>query len=67
MKMYYYEVWGDMSADRTADQYPTVAVCEDCIKAQEQSGEDNQLVSGGTELVTDTDETCHFCDCGFDD
>ena len=66
MKMHYCEVWGDMTADRTSDQYPTVPVCEGCMKEQEDSGEDNQIVSTG-ELVTDKSETCHFCDCGFDD
>ena len=66
-KMYYCEVWGDMGADRTADQYPTVAVCEDCIKEQESSGEDNQIISCGTKLVTDKNEICHFCDCGLDE
>ena len=66
-KMYYCMIWGDMSADSAADQYPTVAVCESCIKDQKSRGEDNQIVSDGAELVTDESETCHFCDCGFDD
>ena len=66
-KMYYCQVWGDMTADSAADQYPTVAVCEDCIKEQELRGQDNQIVTGGTEIVTDKDETCSFCDCGMDE
>ena len=59
-------VWGDMSADSAADQYPEVPVCTDCIAAEEKSGEDSQIVSVG-DTVKDSDATCHFCDCGIDD
>jgi hypothetical protein len=65
-KMYYCEVWGDMAADSAADQYPTVAVCESCIKEQGARAEGNEIVSVGIKLVTDKSETCHFCGCGFD-
>ena len=65
--MYYCQVWGDMSADSAADQYPTVAVCETCIKEQESLGEDNQIVTGGDEIVTDEDETCFFCDAAMNE
>lgn len=66
-KMYYCQVWGDLTADKTDDQYPTVAVCEDCIEDQQSRGEQNEIVSVSTELVSDKDEACHFCDRGLDD
>lgn len=28
-------VWGDMTADRAADQYPTVTLCPDCLSGHE--------------------------------
>jgi hypothetical protein len=59
-------VWGDLAADSAADQYPEVPVCEDCIQAEQKSGEDSQIVSVGGP-VSDKDATCHFCDSGAED
>lgn len=55
-------IWGDMSADRVGDQYPTVAVCDDCAEAHSKGDEDNEaaILSCGTHQSHDGDE-CHFC------
>lgn len=54
------QIWGDMAADRVDDQYPTVAVCEDCVTAHTK-GEDAMIVA----VVGDYDEAygeeCYFC------
>lgn len=56
-----------MTAISAANQYPRVAVCDECIREQEAAGEDNQVVLGGTELVRNENESCHLCVRDFDD
>lgn len=59
-------IWGDMMADRAADQYPQEPVCTDCIAAEEAKGKDSRIVSvGGT--LADSDAVCYFCECSADD
>ncbi len=52
------QLFGNPSADRTDDIYPTVPVCAEHIK----SGyvEDGPIMSVG-EKCTDPDARCHFC------
>ena len=38
-------IWGDMSSDRTSEQYRSVTVCNDCVSAEQSSGEDSQIVT----------------------
>lgn len=59
-------VWGDMSADRASDQYPTVNVCDECIAADAES-EDPQIVSIDGNFDEAYGEECHFCDKSIDD
>lgn len=53
-------IQSDMSSDRASKQYPMVAVCEDCVKAEKARGEDSQIV-----YVEDYDpnsgDVCAFC------
>ena len=54
------QVWGDMSADRFDDQYPTVTVCNNCAEANVK-GEDAaivMIVGGYDEAYGDE---CYFC------
>ncbi len=53
-------IWGDMSSDRVDEQYPSVTVCDDCVSAEQSSGEDSQIVtvSGYDPSLGDT---CEFC------
>lgn len=57
-------VWGDLSADRTSDQYPSVAVCDDCAETQAVSSEDHDaaIISVGPFDSSYGDDECHFCD-----
>lgn len=54
-------IMGDMSSERSSENYPTVPVCDDCVQANEDAKEDSQIVSVG-----DYDDTlgdkCEFCD-----
>lgn len=59
-------IWGDMMADRAADQYPQEPLCTDCIAAEEADGENSRIVSVG-EALTDSDTVCYFCGCSADD
>jgi len=52
------QIWGDMSADRVDDQYPTVTVCDACAEAHSQ-GENAAIlhVVGGYEKITASSAT----------
>ncbi|MFP5424497.1 MAG: hypothetical protein ACLGJA_01440 [Gammaproteobacteria bacterium] len=54
-------VQGDMLADRTCEQYPTVTLCEACIREDEQSGPNRQIlvVEGASDGALD--DTCEWC------
>lgn len=54
------QVWGDLSADRVEDQYPTVTVCNDCT-VENLKGEEPAIVTvvGGYDPVNG--EECKFC------
>jgi len=67
INMYSCQVYGDMTADRADDQYPTVAVCQECINEQYALKEKNLIVGVSSSLVTRNDESCHFCDRGVND
>jgi hypothetical protein len=58
-------LWGDLSSDRTSEQYPEAPVCTDCIAEQAGKGENSCIVSVGGNVV-DRDATCALCDAGFD-
>ncbi|MBN8735890.1 MAG: hypothetical protein J0H27_06445 [Xanthomonadales bacterium] len=67
IELWWCEIWGDLAADRAADQYPTVPVCADCISAdQNTSGEDKRILSVG-DVVNDPREECYFRDNHPDD
>lgn len=59
-------IWGDLSSDRTGEQYPTVAVCDDCVKAEQARGEDSQIVTVG-DYDSDYGNVCEFCGEEFED
>lgn len=53
-------IWGDMSADSAADQYPEVNVCGSCIAEDNQRGEDAQIVN-----VLGPYDSDYGSDCGL--
>jgi hypothetical protein len=53
-------IFGDLSADSTSDQYPTVTLCDDCIAKDEKLREDSQIVSIDGNAPDDS-ESCEWC------
>lgn len=54
-------LWGDMGADRAADQYPTEKVCKTCIRKFDTP--DNEIiVSVGRDLGQFDASKCYFSD-----
>ncbi len=56
-------VWGDMSADKASDQYPSVAVCNDCAETESIGSEDTDaaILTVGSFDPSLGEEACHFC------
>ena len=54
-------LWGDMSADRASEQYPTKKVCKSCIGKFSKPGND-VIVSLGADLGQLDGSECFFAD-----
>ncbi len=54
-------ILGEMSSDRASEQYPSVTVCDDCVSAEQSSGEESQIVTV-SECDPTLGNTCEFCD-----
>ncbi|EMJ4935765.1 hypothetical protein N5C93_01940 [Pseudomonas nitroreducens] len=53
-------VFGDMQSDRTAEQYPTVTLCDDCVEQDALSKDNRQIVSMG-DYDDSFGDTCEWC------
>lgn len=53
-------VFGDMQSDRTAEQYPTVTLCNDCVEQDSLAKEDSQIVTLG-EYDESFGDCCEWC------
>jgi hypothetical protein len=53
-------IWGDMSSDRASEQYPSVTVCNDCVSAEQSSGEESQIVTV-SQYDSNLGDACEFC------
>lgn len=53
-------IFGDLSSDETDDNYPTVAVCDECVAKHEAAQEDSKVVSVSSHDPVHGDE-CDFC------
>lgn len=53
-------IWGDLTSERSSENYPMVPVCDDCVNSNEKAKEESGIVS-----VHDFDkslgDTCEFC------
>jgi hypothetical protein len=54
-------LWGDMSADRASDQYPTEKVCKSCIRKFNKPDYE-VIVSVGSDLGKLDASECFFAD-----
>ncbi|SBW80305.1 hypothetical protein PVE_R1G2420 [Pseudomonas veronii 1YdBTEX2] len=53
-------IYGDMSADSAADQYPTVNLCNDCVATDDAQGENHQIVIKQA-YDHNMGDTCEWC------
>lgn len=53
-------VFGDMQSDSTAEQYPRVTICDDCVEQDSLSNEDNQIVTLG-DYDESFGDSCEWC------
>lgn len=53
-------LWGDMSADRTDDQYPQANVCDNCVEKYSNI-EESPIVLVQGEYDSDYGEECELC------
>jgi len=54
-------IYGDLSSDSTSDQYPTVTLCEACIRQDQALEERSQIVAIEGDAGPD-DGPCEWCD-----
>lgn len=54
-------IYGDLSSDSAADNYPTVQICDECVEADAKKQEDAQIVSAG-KYDASFGDSCEFCD-----
>ena len=54
-------VYGEMSADSAADQYPTVNLCNECVDADASAKEDAQIVSIEGDYDPGLGDSCEWC------
>ena len=47
-----YEVWGDMSAEKSSDAYPMMDLCSDCVSSYEVISEEGAM-----------NNSCEVCGC----
>lgn len=58
-------IFGDLSSDSTSEQYPTVTLCEDCIRQDAALKGDSKVVSIDGDAGPD-DGPCEWCDAEED-
>lgn len=55
------QIWGDMSSDKVDEQYPVVAVCDECSdKFSKADDRDPEIVNCSAYDPSSGDD-CHFC------
>ena len=55
--------WGDMGADETDDQYPQVALCDDCFAELMKDPENSGIVDEVTYDQNAHGTSCSRCGC----
>lgn len=53
-------IFGDLTSDRTSEQYPTVTLCEECIRGDKAKKGESQIVSIAGDAGPD-DGPCEWC------
>ena len=58
-------IFGDLTSDKTRENYPEVSVCDDCVKRMDGT-EDSAIVTVNGEN-NESDAQCNFCDLDASD
>lgn len=53
-------IYGDMSSDRSSENYPTVIICDECVEGMGAGEEDSAIVSVG-KYDPSLGDTCENC------
>ncbi|EMO9850647.1 hypothetical protein [Pseudomonas aeruginosa] len=53
-------VFGDMQSDSTAEQYPTVTLCNNCVEQDALSKDDRRIISLGA-YDESFGDSCEWC------
>lgn len=57
---------GDLSSEKSSENYPTVPICNDCFEEDNAAGEDSQIVSAD-DFNSSLGDKCEFCGKTLDD
>ena len=52
-----YQVWGDMTAEKSRDAYPMMDLCSDCVSSYEVVSEENGAMNNSCEICGCEDNT----------
>jgi len=50
-----------MQSDRASEQYPTVNLCDDCVRREDAKGPDSAIVTKGGGYDPDLGDSCELC------
>lgn len=59
-------IYGNLASDSTAENYPTVQICDECALADEKREENAQIVSTG-KYDPSFGDICEFCDKTYEE
>lgn len=54
-------IQGDMLAERTAEQYPRVTLCDECIRRDRLAGEEALIVAVEGPAEVQAEQVCEGC------
>ena len=53
-------IWGDMSSDKSSENYPEVQICDECVSKWD--GEEDSPIVHVNGPNDDKDTICHLCE-----
>lgn len=59
-------IFGDLASDSSADNYPTVQICDRCAELDQARKENSQIVTTG-EFDSSFGDSCEFCDKTYEE
>jgi len=53
-------IFGDLSSEKSSDNYPTVPICDECVKEDQVRKEESKIVQIGA-FDPSLGDVCEFC------